>query len=145
MGKLVLLVDDDRLPMRTYVRALEQNGFTVKHCLEPDGALEYLKEKGTMIAAVIVDIMLPPGKTRYTSHSTNYGLTTGLLIMEDVRKQLPTVPLLVLTNVRNPDTLEKAGKFPSVAIFQKMECSAFELARRVRDLIERQARGEDAR
>ena len=55
MAELVLLVDDDKLPMQYYVRALEQKGFKVKHCLEPDSALDFLEKKAGQIDAVILN------------------------------------------------------------------------------------------
>ena len=44
MRKLVLLVDDDKLPMQFYVEALRMKGFSVKQCYNPDSAIHFIKK-----------------------------------------------------------------------------------------------------
>lgn len=137
MGKQVLLVDDDRLPMRFYVRALEKSGFNVKHCLEPDSALSFVEDCKTgqqTIDVVILDIMMPPGKT-YSSKDTNQGLTTGVLLLKRIKELLPNVPVVVLTNVRNPETIDKIKQF-EVEVLEKTKSPAFELARHLREIVD---------
>jgi DNA-binding response OmpR family regulator len=133
MAKRILLVDDDRLPMQFYVRALEQEDFRVRHCLHPNEALEYAKQNAGQIDIVILDIMLPPGK--YGHQETNQGLRTGVFLLADLRILLPGVPVVVLTNVRNRTTLDEFTKQESVVVIQKTECPAFELARLVTDVL----------
>lgn len=134
MEKHVLLVDDDKLPMRFYVKALQQKGCNVKHCFEPDSALEYVRKKGSKIDAVILDIMLPPGKA-YKDKKTNEGLRTGVLLFVDLRNECPNVPVVVLTNVKNPSTLDEFKGKPLVKVVQKMECPPFELAWLVGEIV----------
>jgi DNA-binding response OmpR family regulator len=130
MEKLLLLVDDDRMPMQFYVKALEKQGFNVRHCLTSDEALEYAeKEKGN-IAGIILDIMLPPGRYK----NTNEGLRTGVPLLEDLRRYCADTPVIVLTNVRNPKTLDEFKGKPLVIVVQKMECPPFELAKLVEDM-----------
>jgi DNA-binding response OmpR family regulator len=121
-----LLVDDDRLPMQFYVKALKQKGFRVEHYLEPDSALSFVEEKSSEISAIILDIMMPPGKA-YKNEDTNEGLRTGLYLFSDIRKHCPHVPVIILTNVKNPITLAEFTGQPLVKVVQKMECPPFEL------------------
>lgn len=137
MEKLVLLIDDDKLPMQFYIKALEQKGYKVKHCLEPDTALDFVRKKGSQIAAIILDIMLPPGKT-YKNVDTNEGLRTGLFLLRDLRMCCPDVPIAVLTNVKNPETLSEFGGESLVTVVQKMKCPPFELAELTSAMISRQ-------
>lgn len=134
MEKLVLLVDDDNLPMQYYVKALKQKGFKVEHCLEPDSALDFVKKRGEEIVAIILDIMLPPGKT-YQDKDTNQGLKTGVFLLEDLRKYCPNIPVVVLTNVRNPNTLDEFKDKPLVKLAQKMDYPPFELSDLVNKMI----------
>jgi DNA-binding NtrC family response regulator len=148
MRKLVLLVDDDRLPMRFYVRAMEQTGFEVKHFFEPDSALAFMRKRGPAISMVILDIMMPPGKS-YEKKSTNAGLKTGIFLLKDTIVILPGVPVLILTNVKNPDTIAEIRKVAPVEILQKMECPPFKLAQIVEEVLGKAtdpggiAKGED--
>ncbi len=133
MGKLILLVDDDRLPtMRFYIKALTQEGYTVEHRFDPDGALEFIAQAGPEIAIIILDIMMPPGDA-YKEEDTNEGLKAGLLLGRDISRRCPQKPIIVLTNVRNPDTLSAFSKIPLARIVQKTECSPFELVELVND------------
>ncbi len=127
MEKLVLLIDDNRLPMDYYVKALRQEGFKVQHCLGTDAALNFVETEGSEIAVIVLDIMLPPGKT-YKDEDTNEGLRTGVFLLEDIRKYCPKKPVVVLTNVTNPSTLNEFENLPLVRIVQKKDCPPFELA-----------------
>ena len=135
--KLVLIVDDDRLPMRFYVRALEQKGFAVKHCLDSESALDFVKKEGAAIRIVILDIMMPPGT--YSAEETNEGLRTGFFLLKDLRKECPNVPVLVLTNVKNEDTLKEFKEGALLKVVQKMYCPPFDLV----ELVEEMASGAD--
>lgn len=135
MAKLVLLVDDDKLPMQFYVRALERKGYEVKHFLEPDGALEFVSKKASEIEAIVLDIMMPPGRYK----NTNQGLRTGVFLLPDIRKHCPDIPVVVLTNVKNPNTLNEFKGKSSVKVVQKMAYPPFELA----DLVSKLTSGGD--
>jgi DNA-binding NtrC family response regulator len=123
MSKLILLIDDDKLPMKYYTKALEESGFAVEHFVEPDGALKFMEKNKTDIDMVVLDIMMPSGKT-YKEKDTKMGLTTGLFLFKDIKSIAPKVPVIVLTNVRNPETL---NEFPKECLFQKMNTPPFKL------------------
>jgi CheY-like chemotaxis protein len=127
MWKKVFLVDDDKLPMEYYVRALEQKGFEVKQCFEPDSALEFAAKECSEICAIVLDIMMPPGK-KYEGVDTHQGLMTGLFLLHDLRRHCPDTPVVVLTNVRNPKTLGKLKGEPLLEVVQKMDYPPFEFA-----------------
>ncbi|MCK5601056.1 response regulator [Candidatus Pacearchaeota archaeon] len=126
-GKFVLMVDDDKLPMQFYVRALTQQGYEVKLCLEPDSALDFAVKERSNICAIILDVMMPPGKA-YKDKDTDQGLHTGLFLFRDLRKLCEEVPVIVLTNVRNPVTLGEFSEGPLLKVAQKMDFPPFELA-----------------
>ena len=134
MKELVLLVDDDKLPMLFYVKALEQKGLKVKHCLEPDSTLDFVRKRGEQIEAIVLDIMLSPGKA-YKNKNTAEGLRTGLFLLMDIRKHCPDVPVVVLTNVKNPVTLDEFKGKPLLKVAQKMDCPPFELAELVCEMV----------
>jgi len=128
MGKLILLVDDDRLPMQFYIKALQLKGYEVKHCLDTDSALDFVKEKKEQIHAIILDIMMLPGNV-YKDEDTNEGLRTGVFLFGDIRKHCPKVPIVVLTNVKNPKTLVEFKDKAFIEVLQKIDYTPFELVR----------------
>ncbi len=133
--KVVLLIDDDKMPMKFYIRALEQKGFEVKQCFEPDCALEFMQKRGTQIAVIILDIMMPPGKI-YENEETNQGLRTGVFLLKNIRKEgyCQNTPVIVLTNVKNPETLSEFEVGPLLTVKQKMGCPPFELVKLVEEM-----------
>ena len=134
MEKLILLIDDDRLPMQFYVKALQLKSFKVKQCFEPDSTLDFVGKKASQINAIILDIMLPPGKT-YEHEDTNEGLRTGVFLLKDIRKYCPNTPVVVLTNVKNPETLSEFREKSLVEVVQKKDCPPFELAKIVDEML----------
>lgn len=115
--KRILMIDDDKLPMQYYIRRLEKNNFEVKHFVKPDDAFEYLDNEQPHIDGVILDIMLPPGE-KYKDEQTNQGLRTGFFVLKDLRNYQPysNIPVVILTNVRNPKTLAEFGKSELLSI-----------------------------
>jgi CheY-like chemotaxis protein len=111
-----------------------QKGFKVKQCFDPDHALEFTEQNSAKISAIILDIMMPPGK-KYDGVNTRQGLITGLLLFDELRKRYPHMPIIVLTNVRNPVTLKKLGDKPLVEVAQKMEYPPLEFAELVEETI----------
>lgn len=132
--KLVLLIDDDNLPMNYYVKALEHEGFRVNHCFNPDSALDFAREETSTIDAIILDIMMPPGQ-RYRSENTNEGLRTGVLLLKDLRNYCPDVAVVVLTNITKLSTLNEFKGQHSVEVVQKMDCTPFRLVEIVRKMV----------
>ena len=133
MEKTVLFIDDDKLPMQYYVRALELKGFKVERFYEPDSALEYIQKKHDQIATIIMDIMMPFG--RYGPSATNKGLTTGVLLLDDIRRHCPNIPVVVLTNVKNPDSLIELKEGDMLRLVQKTDCPPFALVEIAQELI----------
>jgi CheY-like chemotaxis protein len=132
---LVLVIDDNQLPTVYYVRDLEQQGFEVKHFFEPDTALAFAKKERAGIVAVLLDIMMPPGK-KYQQQDTNEGLRTGVLLYPDLRRLLPDVPVIVLTNVTDEQTLGQFREGPLLKVAQKLDYPPFELAQLVSEVVQ---------
>jgi CheY-like chemotaxis protein len=138
----VLLVDDNKLPMIYYVNELEQQGFQVKHFFEPDSALDFVKKERAGIVAILLDIMMPPGK-KYQRQDTYEGLRTGVLLYPDLRRLCPTVPVIVLTNVSDQETLGQFREGSLLKVVQKLDYPPFELALLVGEMIQQAGGGPE--
>jgi CheY-like chemotaxis protein len=117
----ILLIDDDIQAMRYYVETLEAAGFDVTQCTGPDSALQVLRDTTTPVSAVLLDIMMPPGDA-YRRQNTQEGLTTGLFLLEDLRRLRPNLPVVVLTNVSNRDTLQRIPRDSKLLLIPKVAC-----------------------
>jgi len=139
----ILIVDDDLTPdqdkpngnyMWYYTRALRDSGYKVVEVVGPDSAKEVLSSEGESFDLVILDIMMPPGKA-YEKADTLNGLRTGILLAKTIQSEYPNLPVLVLTNVQNPDTLSQLRQIPSVKrTLCKPDCTPFELVDVIRAL-----------
>ena len=133
MNPIVLLIDDDKLVMQFYVRALQMEKFVVRHCLGPDEAFAFIEQERPQLVAAIVDIMMLPQK-RYQDVDTDNGLKTGLFVCRDLRAQYPDIPIIVLTNVSNQVTLHNFSEGPLLKVAQKLDLTPFDLARLIHEM-----------
>ena len=127
MKNTVLVVDDDELPMMFYREALKRQGYDVHQCRDPDSTLEFARQKAPAIAAIVLDIMMDPGVV-YSNQNTNQGLRTGVLLYRDLRQVCPDVPVVVLTNVVDTETLREFEGQQAVRVIQKIDCPPLEFA-----------------
>jgi CheY-like chemotaxis protein len=126
----ILFVDDEPRAMRLYFEVLKAAGFTVTPCSRADDALEILRKDHLKLSAVILDIMMPPGES-YGGLDTHEGLTTGVHLFRDLRTISATLPVIILTNVSNPETLRLIQPDEHLRVVAKMTCSPHELIENV--------------
>lgn len=134
MQRLILLIDDDDLIVSYYIKVLQQEGYKVKYFPGPDSAFEFIENTNPDPAAIILDIIMPPGK-RYQHEDTEEGLKTGILMYQDLRTLYPDVPIVVLTNVSNPATLRQFPEGPRLIVAQKLHYPPNELSQLVDDMV----------
>jgi CheY-like chemotaxis protein len=95
----VLWVDDDSIALRSWQQMLIEEGHELLKAFNPDEAFAVIRTEGNNIARVILDVMLPAGST-YSGEDTDRGMRTGFLLARDIQRDLPGVPILLLTNLR---------------------------------------------
>lgn len=134
----ILLIDDNFGPLQYYKKALEHSDskiYKVYHVEDPDSALKFLMSKGSILDLIILDIMLPPGKS-YKKEDTRGGLFTGIFLFRDIKKEYPKIPIIFLTNVTNPRVLDLLDEDRSLKIFQKIDTPPFKLLEIIDNLTE---------
>ncbi len=136
---VVLVIDDDIEPMKYYVMALEKSGFDVVQKRDPDEAIDYLAGSDDPEPnIVILDIMIPPGKRYAHNPECDKGLRTGLLLYPELRRFCRETPFIVLTNLRNPQTMDDFKNVaPDVPTYEKNLTPPFELVDIVNEMLER--------
>jgi len=133
-AKRVLLIDDDYLPIQYYISRLEKNNYEVLHYLNPDDAFAYIEKERPCLDGIVLDIMLPPGR-KYKNMPTNQGLKTGSFLLKDLLELYPKVPVVVLTNVRNPKTLAEFTESDLLKVAFKPDCPPKKLAELLDELL----------
>jgi CheY-like chemotaxis protein len=133
---LVLIIDDDEWPTKFYETALQKRDFTVQRCTDADTGYEFAKENNQALQAIVLDIMMPPGE-RYRDRDTEDGLKTGVLLYEDLQAIVkPSLPVVVLTNVSNQETLKMLPEREGLKIAEKLDVPPLELATLVEEMVD---------
>ena len=106
---MILFIDDEARLMDSYYNYLEIEmepyGQEVRFISDVDEALNYFENRHAEIDLVILDVMMPFGKS-FSASRSNSGLATGLLFYKRIRKLTPSLPVLIFTNYYE-DGLEK--------------------------------------
>lgn len=95
---MILFIDDEYRFVKGYEAALKLSNFEVQFFETVESFFEFLDtfdDAKNKIELIIIDIMMPPGN-RYIDRT--YGRQTGLLMLEDLRKSYPLLPIILLTN-----------------------------------------------
>ena len=105
----ILVVDDDKLFTEPLIWRLKREGYEVRYCKDINAVLDEDRRLRVPIPdCIILDIMMPGGDT-YTNQETDAGEQTGLRLLEDIQKQLPSIPVIIVT-VHNDLSFEDLGK-----------------------------------
>jgi DNA-binding response OmpR family regulator len=93
----ILMIDDDRTYSEPLQWQLNLDHYEVDY---HQSVKTVVTKNGVCLVSrpdcMIVDIMLPSGDI-YTSEQTHSGKDTGLLLIRDLRKTFPDVPVVVVT------------------------------------------------
>jgi DNA-binding response OmpR family regulator len=90
----ILIVDDDAIVIKSCTRILEGEGFEIKCVDSADKALAIIKE--STFDLLLIDVIMP-----------KHG---GLYLMKELRKQLSSVPLIVMSGYHTPETVSEVHK-----------------------------------
>jgi len=110
MTKKIAIIDDDMLPMRYYATALTLDGYDVDCINNISAAYDILfHSSGVKIDLLIIDIMMDP-MTVYKADLCEDGLLTGLFLARDIRKQYPSLPIILFSNANITSVILKARR-----------------------------------
>lgn len=101
----ILWVDDDVYFVSHLIGYVRDVGFDVTLVKGPDEALEALSSDGYRIALVILDMMMPPGKSLHELE-TKGGYATGLALARRVLRDYPGLPILAFSVAADAETME---------------------------------------
>jgi len=143
-AKAILFIDDelgadqdtpDASYMSYYLQALRERGFQVMVATGADSALQQLADNSENMGLIVLDIMMPPGKA-FANDDTRGGLRTGVLLAEHIAQAYPDIPMMVLTNIPDPDERKEIESQKNVVrTLFKPYCTPFELAQEVQDFV----------
>ena len=108
---MVLFIDDEPNRIKFYIRAVQSRGYATRTLQNTDEAWAFFQEARPEVRAVVLDIMMPPGRhLADTAHAD--GTRTGVFLYRRILEQMAiqainrhAIPIAVLTQVNDPDTL----------------------------------------
>ncbi len=133
---MVLFVDDEKREMDSYVQELELSKYKVVFKKDVDEALEFFEKNLTEIDLVILDIMMPPGRS-FAQNDTQMGLRTGIAFYKKIRDKAPELPLLIFTNVSDEKVSEWFRKEKKCRFLRKEDYLPFELVDEVKKVLQK--------
>lgn len=131
---MILLVDDEKRRMESYVEELRLSGYEVEIKSDVDSALDFFNENYKQIELLILDIMMPAGNV-FENVDTKYGLRTGIIFYKKIRNLNLSLPIIIFTNVSN-EAVEKKISLDQKSLFlQKQDFLPFQLVDELEDFI----------
>ncbi len=96
---MILYIDDEPRYIESFVQELEYEfgEDSIQFEEKIDKAIEFFKRNSKQIKIIILDNMMPTGKT-FKDKPTNEGLFTGLFFYELIRESAPNLPIIIFTN-----------------------------------------------
>lgn len=121
----ILLVEDDPFLSSLLKNRLLKEGFEVVHARDGEEALAALRT--TSVQLVLLDIILPK--------------RSGFEVMEDIRTdgqiklQNVDLPIIVISNLGQPEDMEKGKALGAIEYFVKAKTSIDDLVGRVKEFV----------
>jgi DNA-binding NtrC family response regulator len=116
----ILVVDDDAIVVKSCKRILEAEGFEVITVPSADDALETVKKYDFDL--LLIDVKMPK--------------RDGMYLMREVKKDLPEIPIIVMSGYPTPETVADVLKLGATQFIPK-PFRPDELTKSVRQVLER--------
>lgn len=144
MKRRILMIDDELVPGATepggnymwyYAQILKENEYDVQEVSKVEEALSAFADPKKSFDIVLLDVMMPHGKV-FGNEETLGGLRTGVLALRKLSQSHPKMPVVILTNVANPETLQQLTANRNVAaILFKPDCTPGDLLAQVDEIL----------
>ncbi|HEY6190448.1 MAG TPA: hypothetical protein VIW80_22540 [Pyrinomonadaceae bacterium] len=132
---LILFLDDERRRIATYIEEMEDNDFSVEYKRDVDDALLFLADNINAVKLLILDLMMPPGKS-FTLADTEDGLRTGVSVYERVREMSQSLPVIIFTNVTEETVTRRFGEEEHCWFCKKVDYMPPALVAKIRSVLE---------
>jgi two-component system, response regulator len=124
----ILIIEDDNLMVNLYSNTFQLNGFDVAVAKDGIEGIALLKNAKDMPAAILLDIMMPK--------------MNGFEVLKKLKEESRTkdVPVIVLSNLAQPDDVEKVMKLGASSYLVKSQNDPDDTVKKVRQVIAEPAR-----
>ncbi len=112
--RVAMLDDDIRYGGKYYVESLQNRGFEVQPFWSTDKFMAFFRQDGHA-DLVILDVMMPPGRSLRTEQ-TRDGQLTGLVVARELRKLREQIPIVFLSSTPSAPYAEMAKGFSNTLV-----------------------------
>jgi len=107
----LLVIDDDEAFVEPLLWRLKREKYEVSYVSSVDDTqVRAGKLKTPLPDCILLDIMMPRG-TKYSKQETDAGGLTGLKLLEEIYKNNPKIPVIIITVRRDLDISELQLRF----------------------------------
>ena len=117
MGKNILLIEDDPFLSSLLKNRLSKEGATVSHAKDGQEGIDLLREQKPDL--ILLDLILPK--------------KSGFEVLEEIRQdpQLENAPVIIISNLGQPEDVQKGQDLGAVEYFIKAKTSIDDLVSNV--------------
>jgi len=128
---MILFIDDEPEYISPFSDAFAFSGFDVKIVNNVDSGWEFIMKNKHDVDAVILDIMMPPGRL-LAETETKEGLRTGLRFIELMKTLDERIAIVCLTNADS----KKFGRIDhaNCSIYEKKDINPWQLVDKMSDI-----------
>jgi CheY-like chemotaxis protein len=131
---IILFVDDEERRMETYIEELKAEKYMVEFKSDVDDAMHYFQENKDKINLLVLDVMMPTGKS-FNDNDTDFGMRTGIFLHKEIRKNNSSLPIVILTNVSDPEVKECIEHDSNSYFLQKEDYLPYELVEKITEIL----------
>lgn len=119
--KKILLIEDDKPLVELYTEGFSEAGFDITAVLTANEGLEAAKKGKPDL--IVLDILLPR--------------ENGIYFLEELKKdtEIRSIPVVVLSNLDDPDTREKSSKLGAKEYLLKTDFAPHELIEKIKTFL----------
>lgn len=121
---MILFVDDEPRIMdsfRDFLKfKLEKREKVLEFFSNVDKAVDFYKSSSAELELVILDVMMPGGKS-FDFKKSNGGLRTGFAFYQMIRSDLKDIPIFIFTNSIDEDVKNEIENDPQAFFLQKRD------------------------
>lgn len=122
MAKTILIIEDEPSLQKTLASALTDAGYEILQAFDGESGLEITKQKKPDL--VLLDLVLPK----------KHGLETLKAIKE--HKEISQIPVIVITNVEDPESIMKAMELGAKAYLLKTNYSIHDILEKIANILQ---------
>jgi CheY-like chemotaxis protein len=133
---MILFIDDEPRYTSSCYEELELAlpEYDVIFRSDADEALQFFQANLDRIELLVLDIMMPPGKS-FEGQDTMLGLRTGLRLYEKIREARPELPVIISTNVVDHEVADYFSKETGCTFLRKDHFLPSEFAEEVKRVL----------